>query len=109
MCSAIPDGYEHSMISACLAGDKESQDFFNKWNEEVMATVPKERLLVFEAKQGYGPLCEFLGVPVPEGEEYPRVNDTAEFRGKVDKIKIVSYGILVVLSIVAAMVIKRFF
>lgn len=42
----------------------------------VRHVVPKERLLEFESKDGWGPLCEFLGKPVP-GEEYPRVNDAA--------------------------------
>ncbi len=45
--------------------------YFNDWTEEVKRTVPKERLLVFQAKQGWKPLCEFLGLPVPDGE-FPR-------------------------------------
>lgn len=51
-------------------------------NEAVKATIPAERLLVFEAKQGWGPLCEFLGAPVPD-EEFPRTNDRAEFWDRV--------------------------
>ena len=46
--------------------------------ERVKATLPKSRLLVFEAKQGWLPLCEFLGVEVPD-ESYPRVNTTEDF------------------------------
>jgi hypothetical protein len=42
---------------------------------DVRRKVPKERLLEFEAKDGWGPLCEFLGKPVPKDEPYPRVND----------------------------------
>ena len=38
-----------------------------------------ERLLVFEAREGWVPLCKFLGKDVPEGE-YPRLHDTKEFR-----------------------------
>jgi hypothetical protein len=48
-------------------------DFFVRWNAAVIAEVPAERLLVFEARQGWQPLCEFLGVPIPE-VPYPRVN-----------------------------------
>lgn len=66
---------------------------FVEWNEEVKRTVPKERLLVFEAKQGWAPLCEFLGVPVPEGP-YPRVNDTAEFRRRNTIALVVSWFVL---------------
>ena len=47
--------------------------YYNRWNAEVIAGLPPERLLVHEAKQGWEPLCRFLGVPVP-AEPYPRVN-----------------------------------
>ncbi|HVY52231.1 MAG TPA: sulfotransferase [Devosia sp.] len=46
--------------------------------EEVKATVPPERLLVFDVKQGWEPLCRFLEVPVPD-MPFPRVNTTREF------------------------------
>jgi hypothetical protein len=48
---------------------------FNEHVAAVKAALSPERLLVFEAKDGWQPLCEFLGVPVPEGD-YPHVNDT---------------------------------
>jgi hypothetical protein len=41
--------------------------------------VPPERLLVFEAKDGWQPLCEFLGVPVPD-VPYPRVNSREDMQ-----------------------------
>lgn len=48
-------------------------------NREVRESVPADRLLVFDVKQGWGPLCAFLGVPVPEGEPFPHVNDAESF------------------------------
>ena len=51
---------------------------FKHHNEAVMNEVPADRLLVFEAKEGWEPLCEFLEVPVPE-TEYPRINTTSQF------------------------------
>jgi hypothetical protein len=42
-------------------------------NEAVKAAVPPERLLVFNFKEGWDPLCEFLGVPVPD-EPFPHEN-----------------------------------
>jgi hypothetical protein len=68
---------------------------FEAWNAEVQRVVPAERLLVFEAKQGWGPLCEFLGVPVPD-EPFPRVNDTAEFKRRVSVARVVSWIVLLV-------------
>lgn len=44
----------------------------------VRAAIPADRLLVFDVKDGWAPLCAFLGVRVPEGD-FPRSNDRAEF------------------------------
>lgn len=55
---------------------------FNRHIEEVKRRVPAERLLVFEASQGWEPLCHFLGVPVPVDTPYPRLNDTASFQAR---------------------------
>jgi Sulfotransferase domain len=52
--------------------------FYAEHNDAVMATVPAEQLLVYEVGSGWEPLCEFLGVPVPD-EPYPRVNDRMQF------------------------------
>ena len=49
-------------------------EVFNKHIEEVKRTVPKERLLIFEAKHGWEPLCMFLDVPVPANKPYPHRN-----------------------------------
>jgi hypothetical protein len=41
--------------------------------------VPAERLLVYEVAEGWEPLCDFLGVPVPDAP-MPHLNDTKSFR-----------------------------
>lgn len=43
--------------------------------EKVKRTVPPERLLVYNVKQGWAPLCEFLGVPIPS-RDFPRMEFT---------------------------------
>jgi len=53
-------------------------DYFRKHTREVVRAIPAERLLVYEVSQGWGPLCEFLNVPVP-GEPFPAQNSRAEF------------------------------
>jgi hypothetical protein len=53
---------------------------FNRHNEEVRATVPPEKLLVYEVKEGWEPLCRFLGVPVPEGKPFPHLNEREAFQ-----------------------------
>jgi Sulfotransferase domain len=54
---------------------------YNAHRERVIATVPKARLLEFDAKDGWEPLCRFLGVPAPD-EPYPRVNTNEDFRAR---------------------------
>jgi hypothetical protein len=46
---------------------------------EVTATVPPKQLVIWQASQGWEPLCEALGVAVPEQDFFHR-NTTAEFR-----------------------------
>jgi len=52
-------------------------EYFNNWNQAVIDEVPADKLLVYRAGDGWEPLCEFLGVPVPP-EPYPRVNSREE-------------------------------
>ena len=60
-------------------------DAFNGHNEQVRRDVPAERLLVYQVSEGWEPLCAFLGVAVPEGKPFPHLNDTAEFRSRVER------------------------
>ena len=53
-------------------------DYFRNHTKAVVNTVPAGRLLVYEASQGWEPLCRFLGVPLP-GEAFPAQNSRAEF------------------------------
>jgi hypothetical protein len=57
------------------------------------AEVPEERLLVFNVKEGWGPLCRFLGKEGPREKvgkgvvPFPRLFDTDQYRELVDGIK----------------------
>ena len=53
--------YPRGMFGAVDAGEETAVRFFNDWVELVKAEIPAERLLVFEVKQGWAPLCHFLG------------------------------------------------
>jgi hypothetical protein len=63
---------------------------FEAHNERVKRVVPPERLLVFRATDGWEPLCEFLGVPVPEGP-YPHVNEARDIRRVVTVLRGLRY------------------
>jgi hypothetical protein len=54
-------------------------EVYERHNQEVRRTIPSERLLVYEIADGWGPLCRFLDVEVPN-ESMPKVNSTDEFR-----------------------------
>jgi sulfotransferase family protein len=69
--------------TGALAGDTWDDTSFaqimERWNDQVKQTVPSERLLVWNPRDGWEPLCQFLEVDAPDGD-VPRLNDTHAFR-----------------------------
>jgi hypothetical protein len=59
-------------------GREELMQRFVAHNDAVRALIPPDQLLVFQVKEGWGPLCNFLDLPVPDGP-FPRTNDRAGF------------------------------
>ncbi|HZK98952.1 MAG TPA: sulfotransferase [Caulobacteraceae bacterium] len=53
-------------------------DHFRHHTEAVKRDIPPERLLIYQAGDGWGPLCAFLGVPIPDAP-YPRENSRGDF------------------------------
>ena len=51
---------------------------FRRHREQVIATVPAERLLIYDILDGWAPLCSLLGVPVPE-TPFPHLNGRTAF------------------------------
>lgn len=80
-----PPGFRE-MISAIIGakfdGRLSDRDhciaIYEQHNARVRATIPADRLLEYQAGQGWQPLCDFLGLPVPDAP-YPKVNSTDEF------------------------------
>ena len=54
---------------------------FNAHTETVRATVPAEKLLIYETGSGWEPLCTFLSCPQPS-TDYPHVNTREDFRAR---------------------------
>jgi hypothetical protein len=52
-------------------------DLFHRHIENVKREIPNERLLVFDVREGWAPLCKFLGVPVP-ATPFPVTNSREE-------------------------------
>jgi hypothetical protein len=80
-------------------------EVFERHNAEVQQRVPENRLLVYDVKSGWGPLCEFLGVEEPD-EPFPRTNDTAQMRRRLQGVKAISIAVTatLMLSLAAALV-----
>jgi hypothetical protein len=60
-------------------------DWFERHNAAVRAEIPTERLLVYDVSQGWGPLCDFLAVPVPS-TPFPRINSREEMTHNLEEL-----------------------
>jgi hypothetical protein len=76
----------HKMFSERFCGDLGNpaamMEAFERHNAEVRAGVPAEQLLEWTPTDGWGPICERLGVAVPD-EPFPRTNTTNETRALI--------------------------
>lgn len=84
--------------------DKEAaRRVFEQHEADVKAAFSEDRLLVFHPKEGWGPLCAFLGKPVPD-TEFPNVNDRAEFKKRIaifKRLRLVPYGVAAIAALIA--------
>lgn len=54
--------------------------------QKVRDTIPASRLLVYDVRDGWAPLCDFLRVPLPD-QPFPSGNSTAEFLARKSYLK----------------------
>jgi hypothetical protein len=87
--SSIAGKFMGATVNAYFEERMHDRDYlvqrFHDHVAEVQATIPADRLLTFEAKDGWRPLCKFLDKPVPE-EDFPHLNDSEETRGIIATI-----------------------
>jgi len=84
--------------------------FYNKHIEDVKATVPADKLLIFSVDQGWEPLCKFLGVEIP-ATAFPNVNDKAQVKKTIADFTKGAYiilGIGIVLLLVIVFILAKF-
>jgi hypothetical protein len=53
-----------------------------RYNAQVVADVPEDRLLVWSVSEGWDRLCPFLEIDTPSAP-FPRLNDSREFEGRI--------------------------
>lgn len=61
---------------------------FDQHLVDVRQKIPAEHLLEFEAVDGWAPLCDFLGVEIPD-EPFPYENDSAAMKRYIRRIRAV--------------------
>jgi hypothetical protein len=54
-------------------------DAYERHNDDVRSRVPADQLVEWTPSDGWGPICEWLGLAVPE-EPFPVTNSTDDFR-----------------------------
>lgn len=59
---------------------------YREHNQRVQAMVPKEKLLIYNARQGWKPLCDFVGCCVPD-LEFPRENVRSSLTNKANSVR----------------------
>ena len=82
------DGFQarnERILGVGICGSEDDVDVYHRHNEYVRRIVPSERLLEFDPKDGWEPLCRFLDIAVPTDEAgkklpYPHENDTEKIR-----------------------------
>jgi hypothetical protein len=101
MSSAVPNDVpelirlQNEMARKAILGDTFDNRFedkahalgvFKRHIQEVRDTIDPSRLLVFDVREGWEPLCRFLEVPVP-AEPFPRLNDTASTQAMIKRMR----------------------
>ena len=91
------------MFDAIEEGQEASVQYFNNWTEKVKKAVPEERLIVFNVKEGWEPLCSFLNLPVPD-MPFPRGNDTAAMKWRFKERKIRAYLFVIFVPLLLSLI-----
>lgn len=67
------------IFDAKMSNREHATRVFREHITEVQATIAAERLLTLDLREGWEPLCTFLGVPIPN-VPFPKTNSSKEFR-----------------------------
>ncbi|PNH02497.1 Pyruvate, phosphate dikinase, chloroplastic [Tetrabaena socialis] len=73
------EAWRGSGLPVVLVRRETSPEVYEAHIAEVRAVVPPEQLLLFTPREGWAPLCAFLGAPVPADQPFPHVNDKEDF------------------------------
>ena len=83
---------------------------YNQHIKEVKALVPPDKLLIFNVREGWSPLCNFLGTDIPD-TPFPNVNDRKQIKKTIADITKGAYFFLAIgiaLLVMIAFLIYKF-
>ena len=86
--------------------DKDKMIEFEKWNKSVIDYVPNDRLLVYQVKEGWEPICNFLNKPIPN-ISFPYKNKTKNM-GHMSRF-INAIFVIIILIIIGVIISSVFF
>jgi hypothetical protein len=69
-------------FTADLSDEQAAKAAYVRHNDDVRRRAPKDRLLEYRTGDGWRPICDAFGVPVPDAP-FPHANTTEEFRNRV--------------------------
>jgi len=98
--------------------ERNGKTVYEEHNAMIRRLVPKDRLLEYHVREGWAPLCEWLGKEIP-AKEMPNVNFSTDFEAKVGNLRVKwkkrvlrnmekTFGVLLGFGILAWVCVKRF-
>jgi hypothetical protein len=93
------------LFSGRFADKEYAIQIYNSHIEQVKRNVPADKLLVFNVKEGWEPLCNFLEIPVPVDTPFPHVNDHVTVKRQINRarwmyrvIPFVFFGLILIIG-----------
>lgn len=72
--------------------DRETlRENYEQYIKRVQKAIPKNRLLVFNVKEGWEPLCKYLGKPIPEDIPFPHVHTRIKLQGEMNFLHMITW------------------
>ena len=104
----VPYWRRFSLMSRLTWGPLFKDDFsrdscvraFEEWNADVKQACPPDKLLVFDVKEGWGPLCKFLDLPIPS-TPFPHLNDSVSFQRIIQSMNALGIKLISVAGVMA--------
>ena len=92
--------------------EENAKNVYNAWIECIKKNVPKDKLLVFNVKEGWNPLCKFLEIDDIPKEPFPRSNESKELAKVIRTMKVigffVKYGLIIIIAIIMYFIISYY-